>query len=290
MPGTRDEIVGLQALDAAERAQVRDLLARCNTAERLDLKVEIASVARGSDEDTYSIFLARQGGMLAGICMLDGGREIELCGCVHPDYRRRGIGRALLAAACAEAQRRQATKLLLICEDGSRSGQGFIATLEAVREFAEHRMELDLVAEGVPVVTGTLTLRPATSSDQPAIAHITALAFSRDEESERQRLAADMEGSTERFFLALHGSVPVGTLKIVEEPPRALIYGFAVLPAYQGQGYGREILRRMLRLLSAEGWTRIGLEVETENARAYHLYTTTGFRPITTYGYFALSL
>ena len=289
MPGADGEIAGRTALTEAEGAQVRDLIAACNAAERLDLKVDIEGL-RAADGDAHNVFLAHVGETLAGFCTLDGGREIELCGGVYPDFRRLGIGRALLAAARAECRRRGAAKLLMICEDGSRSGQGFVATLDARREFAEHRMELDVSAAGVPAVTGSLTLRPATSGDQPAIAHITARAFARDEAGERQHLAADMENPAERFFIALRGGIPVGTFKIFSAPPRALIYGFAVLPEYQGQGFGREILNRAIRLLSQEGWTRIGLEVDTENTRAYNLYASTGFRRTTTYGYFALPL
>ena len=289
MPGADGEIAGRTALTEAESAQVRDVIAACNLAERLDLKVDIEGLRAASD-DARNVFLAPAVESLAGFFTLDGGREIELCGGVHPDFRRQGIGRALLAAAREECRWRGAAKLLLICEDDSRSGQEFVATLDARREFAEHRMELDVSAAGAPAVTGSLTLRPATREDQPAIAHITALAFARDEAGERQHLAADMENPAERFFLALRGDVPVGTLKILSVPPRAFIYGFAVLPDHQGRGFGREILKRTIRLLSQEGWTRIGLEVDTENTRAYHLYASAGFRQITTYGYFALPL
>lgn len=289
MPGADGEIVGRAALTEAESAQVRGLIATCNSAEHLDLKVDIEGL-RPASGDARNVFLAQAGETLAGFCTLDGGREIELCGSVHPDFRRQGIGSALLAAARAECRRRGAAKLLLICEDGSRSGQGFVATLAAHREFAEHRMELDVSAAGVPTVTRSLTLRPATRDDQPAIAHITALAFTRDEAGERRQLAAGMENPTERFYLASRGDAPVGTLKILSAPPRALIYGFAVLPEYQGKGFGREILNRTIRLLSHEGWTRIGLEVDIENTRAFHLYSSTGFQRTTTYGYFALPL
>lgn len=289
MRGVDWEIAGRGALTETEIVQVRELIARCNDAEHLDLKVEIGGL-RAARAATSNIFLAHVGQTLAGFCTLDGGREIELCGAVHPDYRHRGIASALLDAARTECQRRSAEKLLLICEDDSRSGQGFLATLDMRREFGEHRMLRDTNIAGVPAAAGTLVLRPATTGDEQAIAHITTLAFERDEADERQRLATDMLSLVERFFLALHGSAPVGTLKIFADPPRALIYGFAVAPEYQGRGYGREILNQTLRLLAEEGWTQVGLEVETDNHRAYNLYISAGFQRITTYGYYALAV
>ena len=289
MRGVEWELAGRSALTEAEAAQVRALIAVCNDAEHLDLKVEIGGL-RAPSADMHRAFLAHVGETLAGFCTLDGGREIELCGAVHPDYRRHGIASALLEAARAECRRRAATKLLLICEADSRSGQGFLATLAARREFAEHRMLCDMNTAGIPSSAGILTVRPATTGDQQPIAHITALAFERDEADEGQRLAADVRNPAERFFIALRGDTPVGTLKIFADPPRALIYGFAVAPEYQGQGYGREILNQMLHLLAEEGWAQVGLEVDTENQRAYNLYTSVGFSRITTYGYYALPL
>lgn len=287
MRGVDIQIESRSMLSESEAAHVRELIAVCNDAERLDLKVEIGAL-RAASPDMSSAFLAYAGQALIGFCTLDGGREIELCGAVHPDYRRRGIGRALLDAAREECRRRAAVKLLLICEDGSRSGQGFLATLAAHRAFAEHRMLRDMTIAGAPPGSGTLTVRPATSGDQSAIAHITALAFARDELDELQRLSLDMGSAAEWFFIALQGDSPVGTLKIFTDPPRAMIYGFAVAPAYQGRGYGREILNHTLRLLAAEGWMQVGLEVDTENQRAYNLYTSAGFQQITTYGYYTL--
>jgi ribosomal protein S18 acetylase RimI-like enzyme len=243
---------------------------------------------RAQSGDYNTIFLAYSDGTLAGFCTLDGMQEIELCGGVYPALRRQGIGRALLETARAECRRRSAVKLLLICEQLSRSGQGFVATLDAPLEFAEHRMDLDVAATGLPAVSHSLELRPATRGDQQAIAHISALGFERDEVSVLAHLVADMESPVERFFVALRDGIPMGTLKIFYAPPRALIYGFTVLPEYQGRGYGREILHQTIRLLSEEGWTHIGLEVETENLRAYNLYLSSGFQHLTTYGYYAL--
>lgn len=44
-----------------------------------------------------------------------------------------------------------------------------------------------------------------------------------------------------------------------------------------------------IRLLYEGGWTRIGLEVETKNRRAYQPYSSSGFQRTTTFEYHLLS-
>ena len=83
-----------------------------------------------------------------GYCSLDGELEVELCGMVHPDHRRRGIGRALLAKARSECVRRGARRPLLICEEQSpRAGQAFVATVGGLHQFDEHEMDLRISAD-----------------------------------------------------------------------------------------------------------------------------------------------
>lgn len=83
--------------------------------------------------------------------------------------------------------------------------------------------------------------------------------------------------------------IPVGTLRVTREGDVGGIYGFAVDPAMQGRGIGRDVLRRACRKLFDDGVKQIGLEVATQNERALGLYTSIGFRPVTTEDYFSLT-
>jgi len=68
------------------------------------------------------------------------------------------------------------------------------------------------------------------------------------------------------------------------------VYGFAVDPARQGRGIGRDVLRRVCHQLRREGVGTIGLEVEVDNDSALGLYTSLGFVRVTTEDYFAVPL
>ncbi|MFD0518823.1 GNAT family N-acetyltransferase [Paractinoplanes durhamensis] len=81
---------------------------------------------------------------------------------------------------------------------------------------------------------------------------------------------------------------PVGAVRLLREGDRAGIYGFVVHPDQQGRGIGRDVLHRLCRTARAEGADVVHLEVETDNDRALHLYTSIGFQPVITEDYYAL--
>ena len=58
------------------------------------------------------------------------------------------------------------------------------------------------------------------------------------------------------------------------------ITNIAVLPAYQSQGVGEQLIRALLRVSRQTGMTTISLEVRASNARAQHLYQRLGFRQL----------
>jgi len=64
------------------------------------------------------------------------------------------------------------------------------------------------------------------------------------------------------------------------------IYGFAVVPRYQGRGIGRQVLATLARQLKAEGVADIGLEVSVTNDAALRLYLSCGFDVMGTEDYY----
>src|SRR5690348_10951585 len=136
-------VVGVHQLTEEEAEQARALRDLCNSADGLDLKLGISASFATQSAEPYA-FLCALDGALVGFCTLSGDDdpELELCGMVHPAYRRRGIGRALLEAALASARRRLATlRVLVICEDASAAGRAFVAAAGGKHSFSENRME-----------------------------------------------------------------------------------------------------------------------------------------------------
>ncbi|MEO7003179.1 MAG: GNAT family N-acetyltransferase [Ktedonobacterales bacterium] len=306
---TRDPSISARPFASdQEWALVQQLAAQCNAAEGLELKLTRGAPAReaenGAEPRAFLAYLPSEQGepdLLVGYCALDrgGDGESELCGMVAPDQRRRGIGRALYTAALAACHAQGITRLLIICEEASASGRAFVATTGAQYDIGEHRMRLTQPDPLASFNADGLTLEPVQADDTVAIealAQIRAAAFDEPLDAVRRHVLADMGSWQESLFLLrLAGDAgqpgeAVATAKIAFQDQDAGIYGFAVAPERQGQGWGRGALALLVQHLLAEGWTRIGLEVETTNSRAYALYTTSGFTITTTYGYYALTL
>ena len=285
-----DGLVQRRRLSDREKADVVALAAMCNAHESLELKLNV-DTPPDDDDAGGNDFLYYADGALTGYCALDIGSGVELCGMVHPAYRRRGIGRALLAAATGELRRRGVGKLLLICERDSRSGQAFVAETTAQYRFGESRMRLDLTTfKSASPPDTRLSVREAGREDSEALTRTLSAAFDDPWDAVRARVERDLRDRDGWFNLARLDGKPIGVLRVVDAGPTANIYAFGLLPAYRGRGLGRRFLDATLDSLRAGGYASVGLEVELENANAMALYRACGFVETTTYEYYALQL
>lgn len=83
-------------------------------------------------------------------------------------------------------------------------------------------------------------------------------------------------------FVAVDGSLVVGWCDIFPAWAHAIQHcgsvGMGVLPAYRGQGIGRQLLSACLAKAKASGITRVELEARADNERAIKLYERMGFQ------------
>jgi ribosomal protein S18 acetylase RimI-like enzyme len=242
---------------------------------------------RGRSGDRVEDLLWWEDGRLAGFLGFYGfGSSLELAGMVAPEFRRRGIGTALLDAAVALCRERDYREALLIVPRASEAGK----RLALRREAAFHHSEHALVLSGDPASgprDPALSVRPAAAADIPVLSHLWEVGFGGPAPDD---LAARLNAPhPPTLVVELDGSA-VGTLSLNREGGDARIYGFVIEPAWQGRGLGRDALRRVCEQLRADGAGPIGLEVAVDNDRALGLYTSIGFTPVTTEDYFALPL
>jgi ribosomal protein S18 acetylase RimI-like enzyme len=110
-------------------------------------------------------------------------------------------------------------------------------------------------------------------------------------ESEGPEVSAEAGGTerhrVETLIVDLDGAT-VGSLRLTRDDDTAGVYGFVVHPDHQGQGIGRDVLRRVCVEALNSGAARVHLEVAVDNDRALGLYTSLGFVPVATEDYYAL--
>jgi len=214
-----------------------------------------------------------------------GSHPVELAGMVDPAARRRGIATALLDAALPICRDRGYPRALLVTPRASAAGRCLALGRGAVFDHSEHALAL----LGPPTDGPTdsrISLRTATAADAAEITRLLTTAFDWPPSDVGQGLASDLAST---LLVEVAGSA-VGTVRLTRDNDAGGVYGFAVDPAWQGQGIGRDVLRRVCHQLRQEGATRVCLEVAVENERALGLYTSIGFARVTTEDYYALPL
>ena len=273
-----------------ELAQVSELLDICNAYEDLSTKLSLVTLRMRCGNETND-FLYYADDKLVGLLSLAnyGMIDREVTSVVHPDYRRRGIFTALLAAAKIEARARAISRFVLVCERFSRSGQAFIEAIDAEYDFSEYRMVLDNLGEKGPYAR-QLHVRKAGGEDVDAIAVITALCFGQSESGTRKTTLESMRNPYSQYYVGLLGNEVIACLDLFDHGNEFAIYAFGIHPQYRRRGFGRQMLEQLICGIRHASQKLIALEVEINNAPAIHLYRSCGFTQTTIYGYYNLDI
>ncbi len=240
--------------------------------------ISSSSSTRPTTSTVRTHFLAVAGDDVIGYAELTPGDEAESCGMVHPSWRRRGVGAALLAGILGAALVLERASVLVICEDAGALAGAWMRRLGASLDSSERRMVVRLSFSDEPSTTTDppLQIRPATDADHDAVVALLGEEFS-DHPDERRIIGTD-------------GGDVVGTLRLTESSRRTMIYGFVIDERRRGTRLGTRMLAAVMAQLRAEGVAEVGLEVDPDNTPAVRLYERFGFETVTTYRYMRLAV
>jgi ribosomal protein S18 acetylase RimI-like enzyme len=212
--------------------------------------------------------------------------EVELSMAVLPSYRRQGIGTSFVRAIRDIIAPFNYKRILLACEDGSDMGKAFAASLGATLSHTEYSLEY---AGDLPPRATRLLVSRAYEKDIPAMAAISVDAFEDDYEIALQYYESSFANPTRTPYIGQLNYEPVCTLMLGNEDGVYSLNGIAVLKTHQNKGFGRELINEVLYGLINSG-TKILIDVDSHNDRAYHLYKSIGFKEIHTVHYFEIPL
>jgi ribosomal protein S18 acetylase RimI-like enzyme len=228
--------------------------------------------------------LWRADGELVGFAGLYafGSATPEVAGMVHPSHRRRGIGSALLDEMVRLCAERGDGRFLLVAPRSSEGARQLATVRGGVLDHSEHALALrGAVADGPS--DPSVTLRRATTADVESVQRLLSVAFG------HTTMTLELESPSEPTMVAERSGATIGTLRVHKSAEGWGVYGFAVDPAWQGRGIGRDLLRRVCRQANDAGIDRVHLEVSVENDRALGLYTSLGFVHEATEDYFVIA-
>ncbi|WP_080845790.1 GNAT family N-acetyltransferase [Cytobacillus gottheilii] len=226
-------------------------------------------------EAEKSDFFHYHDGVLVGFAAVYGfGNEAEICGMVHPDYRRNGIFSALLADALPILEPYQ--KILLNAPGNSITAKSFIKAKGYDYSFSEHQMkwsQKELIQNNTNV-----KLRHAKSADLKKMSELDHLCFGIPLEHalDTNNKALTNDDQTNYIISYLHKDV--GKIRVQDDGTENWIYAFAIHPSFQGKGIGKAALTSCLVSLNKKGAESIHLDVVATNNTALKLYESCGFK------------
>ena len=239
--------------------------------------------------------------------LVEGGRSYECFGFVHPEWRRRGIGGALLrhneALLRAIAEDHREVRPKWFGSEGSEQDAGNVALLRSAG-YQPVRYFYEMVApslDGIeaPAMPGSIGLRPATRDQYRAIWEAGAEAF-RDHwgeaewtEEDWRRWEADPDNADPRFWrIGWDGDAIAGVVTTIvpaeenERHGRHRVYvsSVSVRRPWRRRGLARALLASSLVGAREEGFTSASLGVDSDSPTgATDLYRSLGFEPERTF-------
>ncbi len=284
-----------ESLDAKSYTHINNLQRLCLEHDRTNLKLELdyklgRAEGKPGSLKTINEFMCYEGELLIGymgICDF-GGEEIEVNGMVHPDYRKKGIFKTLFSFAKNEWSKRRASRMLLLSDRDSLTGQAFIKRVSGVKyEHTEYEMFLQSDTKQ-ELNSCKVVLRKATGNDTREIARQNFIYFEQESQDENMLIPEEEARAGMIIYMAEVNNCVIGKVHLDISSNVGGIYGLGVLPEYRRKGYGRDILTLGIKELKSNNFQEIMLQVNVKNEKALDLYRSCGFEVTSTMDYYEL--
>lgn len=210
----------------------------------------------------------------------------EITMLIMPSQRKQGIGKVLLKQVLSFIASFHLEKLIF--STGNKHLQGWLSALGFSYYISEYHMQRRLQAKDLPP-SSLLSIRPAILQDIPLLCKIDEACFPNNQAPMEQRFTQLLADSEYTILVALLQDKLVGKAHINWLAEYAYLSDIAVLPAYQQQGFGGNILDYGIYWALQKRYNLLALDVETSNKKALNIYLQHGFLILHTTEYWTIT-
>ncbi|MNI00107.1 ribosomal-protein-alanine N-acetyltransferase [compost metagenome] len=237
-------------------------------------------------DDGTHLYEVKDGTMVAFLGRYFFGGKLEICGMVHPNYRRQGIFTRLLHNGLDDTTLTTISEILLNAPANSLSAKPFLDTISCRYEMSEYQMKYHSESDQLTIVNPDVSLRQASEEDTELLIQLDSDGFEMTY-ADSKEFYDDMSLTQlcQNEIILLHDQ-PVGKIRVTRIHGESWIYGFVVSSSYRGQRIGSSVLRKIIDREVAAGFEHLGLEVALTNPDAMKLYTTAGFQVTSSQDYY----
>jgi ribosomal protein S18 acetylase RimI-like enzyme len=278
--------MGVRMLREQQLTDIKQLQQAVEQYEGIDLKLNWDMLS-SRDDKFQEDFLYYDADQLVGFLGLYRfGSKVEVCGMIHPAYRRKGIFTKLFKASLPSLN--GARSVLLNTPGSSESGRAWLRSVSCTYEESEYLMRWS--GESVPELAEEVSLRQSLPDDIELKKQLDIVCFNFEpDEAKEYNDRLERDGYQQEFYMIEAEGKTVGKIRIHRDQQRSEIYGFAVLPEFQGKGYGRKALQQAVGMEAGQGQS-VYLDVQIENKHALSLYTASGFHKESQQDYYRYQL
>ncbi|KXT72557.1 Acetyltransferase, GNAT family [Streptococcus sp. DD10] len=268
-------------LETEEAAAAKKLIARCQDLDGT-YREPYLSNRLNFDPNMPAFFLYYEKGKLVGLLTVYADdQDVEVTILVDPDYRRRGIARALwsrfekeTASFPIQSVTFQTERIFLERHPDFARNWGLVEEAETETWLGRDRTPYLLNAR--PEVEVLL----ANSAHQEAIAQLHHQAFSEEEENlavSRRYISEALTDSKSLLYVLLKDKLVIGTCTVDLSTNTNYFYGLAISEPERGKGYGSYLAKSLVNQLIEQNDKEFQIAVEDSNVGAKRLYEKIGF-------------
>ncbi|KIR03519.1 acetyltransferase, GNAT family [Lachnospiraceae bacterium TWA4] len=280
------EIKSLTKLNRKQIIRVNELLTQCRQHEPVTIAPTMTSDSN-YDPTIPCLYLLEESGFLMSYLSIymPNPYYAECVAYTFPAARKRGNFMKLWMQALGELHDHPNVNLdemeIMFLTDGKSPDA--LATLKALRmkyQYTEYVLTKKLMSEPpLPPTDLSFNLLDAKSDgDANAIYMLHESMFAEGEAASRVFVESCKQDYVQNYLVraAEEDNRPVGMFHLALDGDRVFLFGFGVLPDYQGKGYAQKMINLALSEVP-DGILTMGLQVSSYNEAAYNLYIKAGF-------------